>query len=55
MQRYCNRIRVAAYVTEETFKHIEAERLKTQETQSGIIAGILDEIFAGDYNANVQN
>lgn len=54
MQKYCNKIRVAAYVTEEIFERIEEKRQKTKETQSGIIAGILDEFFAGDYNADVQ-
>lgn len=55
MQRYCNRIKVSAYVTQETFERIEDIRQKTQETQSGIIASVLDEVFGGDYNDSVQS
>jgi len=55
MQKYCNRVRVATYLTQETFKLMEEKRKATQETQSRIIAGILDAFFEGGYDANIQN
>jgi len=53
MQKYCNKIRVTAYVTEETFERIEDKCQKIQGSQSGIIVSALDAFFVGDNNANV--
>jgi hypothetical protein len=45
MQMYGNKIMLTTYVDKELFDIIEAERLKTGESQSGMIYSILEMVF----------
>jgi hypothetical protein len=44
--RMCgSKVQLTTYIDLDLFKRIEAERTKTNESQSGIIASVLDACF----------
>jgi hypothetical protein len=45
MRKYGDKVLVSAYIDEDLYNRIEAERKQTQESQSGIIYSVLDAVF----------
>jgi hypothetical protein len=45
MKHYSNKIQIVSYIDQELYNRIAEERMKTGETQSGIVYSVLDAVF----------
>jgi hypothetical protein len=53
MRKCGDKVQLTTYIDEELYNRIEAERMKTNETQSGIIYSVLDAVFREPIPQNV--